>query len=258
MLGVIIGDVIGSRYEREPIKTTDFPLFRAGCRFTDDTVLTVATAEAILTGTSYGQSYREYARRYPNAGYGAMFYNWMQSDHSTPYNSWGNGSGMRVAPVGFAFSSAQNVLREAMRSAEVTHDHDEGIKGAQAIALTVHKARTGATKEQIRRSIARRFGYDLARTLDSIRPTYQFDVSCQGSVPEAILAFLESDNFEHAIRLAVSLGGDSDTIAAMTGGIAQAFYGEIPTTLVDETLSRLPPDFVDVVNAFERQFSVKR
>ena len=258
MLGVIAGDVIGSTYERQPIKTTDFPLFGTSCRFTDDTVLTVATAAAILNGTSYGREYRDYARRYPFAGYGALFHNWMQGDDTAPYNSWGNGSGMRVAPVGFAFSTVQTMLREATRSAEVTHNHPDGVKGAQAIAFAVFKARTGATKEQIRRAVSRRFGYNLDRTLDSIRPTYYFDVSCEGSVPEAILAFLESNDFEHAIRLAISLGGDSDTLAAMTGGIAQAFYGEIPATIVDEALARLPADFVAVIEEFEQQFSVKR
>ncbi len=258
MLGVIVGDVIGSAFEHQTTKTTDFHLFTASSRFTDDTVLTVATASAILNGTSYGRAYREYGRRHPMAGYGARFFDWMQSDDPLPYDSWGNGSGMRVAPVGFAFSSAQTVLREATRSAEVTHNHPEGVKGAQAIAFAVLKARTGATKQHIRTSIARRFGYDLNRTLDSIRPDYFFDVSCQGSVPEAILAFLESDNFEHAIRLAISLGGDSDTLAAMAGGIAQAFYREIPSPIVDEVLARLPADFVEVIEAFESQFAVKR
>ena len=258
MLGVIVGDVIGSMYERRPIKTTDFPLFHANSCFTDDTVLTVATASAILNGQSYGRAYRNYARRHPLAGYGAMFYDWMQSENALPYNSWGNGSGMRVAPVGFAFGSAQTVLREATLSAKVTHDHPDGVKGAQAIAFAVLKARTGATKPQIRQTVSRRFGYDLNRTLDEIRPGYSFDVSCEGSVPEAILAFLESDDFEHAIRLAISLGGDSDTLAAMAGGIAQAFYGAIPRAIVDEVLSRLPADFVEVIETFERQFAVKR
>ena len=172
MLGAIAGDVIGSAHERNPIKTTEFPLFRAACRFTDDTVLTVATAAAILNGEPYGSCYREYGRRYPTAGYGASFYNWMLSDYAGPYNSWGNGAGMRVSPIGFAFSSMQTMLREATRSAEATHNHREGVKGAQAIAFAILKARKGATKEQIRQSIMRRFGYDLTRTLDSIRPNY--------------------------------------------------------------------------------------
>jgi len=254
MLGVIAGDMIGSTYEWTPIKTIDFPLFRVHSTFTDDSVMTVATAAAIIDGTPYGRRYREFARRYPDAGYGASFHNWMKSDSEEPYNSWGNGSGMRVAPVGFAFKSAPTVLREARMSASPTHNHPEGIKGAQAIAYAVFSARRGATKKQIRNGIIRRFGYDLNRSLDEIRPHYQFDVSCQGSVPEAILAFLESETFEHAIRLAVSLGGDSDTLAAMTGGIAQAFYGTIPPEIADEVMGRLPPDLVDIVHAFERRF----
>jgi ADP-ribosylglycohydrolase len=256
MLGVIAGDIIGSVYERVPIKTTDFPLFQQHSKFTDDTVMTVATASAILDGRPYGRTYRELARRYPDAGYGESFYNWMQSDSDEPYNSWGNGSGMRVAPVGFAFNSVQTVLREARLSAAPTHNHPEGVKGAQAIAYAVYSARTGSTKKQIRDGIARRFGYDVKRSLDEIRERYTFDVSCQGSVPEAILAFLESENFEHAIRLAVSLGGDSDTLAAMAGGIAHAFYRTIPPEIADEALGRLPIELADVVRTFERRFQI--
>jgi ADP-ribosylglycohydrolase len=256
MLGVIAGDIIGSAYERTPIKTTDFPLFRHHSTFTDDTVMTIATASAILDGRPYGRVYRELARRYPDAGYGAAFYDWMQSDTDEPYNSWGNGSGMRVAPVAFAFSSVQTVLREARLTAAATHNHPEGIKGAQAIAFAVYSARRGATKKQIRDATARRFGYNMNRSLDEIRPHYTFDVSCQGSVPEAILAFLESDNFEHAVRLAVSLGGDSDTLAAMAGGIAHAFYRTIPPEIADEAMGRLPSPLADVVRAFERRFPI--
>jgi ADP-ribosylglycohydrolase len=256
MLGVIVGDIIGSAYERTPIKTTDFPLFQQHSTFTDDTVMTIATASAILDGRPYGRVYRELARRYPDAGYGAAFYNWMQSDINEPYNSWGNGSGMRVAPVAFAFNSVQTVLREARSSAAATHNHPEGVKGAQAIAFAVYSARRGATKKQIRVGTARRFGYNMDRSLDEIRPHYTFDVSCQGSVPEAILAFLESDNFEHAVRLAVSLGGDSDTLAAMAGGIAHAFYRTIPPHIAEEVLGRLPAPLADVVRAFERRFPI--
>ncbi len=254
MLGVIAGDIIGSVYERTPIKTTDFPLFQQHCRFTDDSVMTIATASAILDGRPYRRVYRELARRYPDAGYGGSFYEWMQSDRDEPYNSWGNGSGMRVAPVGFAFNSVQTVLREARSSASATHNHPEGVKGAQAIAYAVYSARTGSTKKQIRAGVGRRFGYDMSRSLDEIRPHYAFDVSCQGSVPEAILAFLESDSVEHAIRLAVSLGGDSDTLAAMAGGIAHAFYRTVPPEIADEALGRLPIELADIVRAFDRRF----
>lgn len=181
-------------YEHRPIKTKDFPLFHPHCRFTDDTVLTVAIADAILTGRSYLDSVRQIGRRYPGAGYGGSFIRWFHSDTPNPYNSWGNGSAMRVSPVGFAFPTEEDVLREAARTAEISHNHPEGIKGAQATALAVFLARTGTGKEGIRSEIERRLGYDLARTVQSIRPTYSFDVSCQGTVPEAIIAFLDSDS----------------------------------------------------------------
>ena len=189
------------------------------CRFTDDTVLTVATTHAILTSTPYEIAYRAFGRQHPNAGYGNAFFKWLSSDESGPYNSWGNGSAMRVSPVGLAFNTVDDVLREAERSA-VTHNHPEGIKGAQATALAVFMARSGASKKEIRDELALRFGYDLGRTVSQIRPDYQWDVSCQGSVPEALVAFLDSADVESAIRLAISLGGDADTQAAIAGGVA--------------------------------------
>jgi ADP-ribosylglycohydrolase len=228
MLGAIAGDIIGSVYEARPIKTTRFPLFHPLCRFTDDTVLTVALADSLMHGHTYVDQLKRYYRAYPRAGYGGSFHQWAQSERSDPYNSWGNGSAMRVSPVGFAFGSMDEVLEHAKRSAEVTHDHPEGIKGAQAVASAVFLARNKQTKEQIKNYIETTFGYDLDRTLDEIRPRYEFQVSCQKSVPQAIRAFLESDDFENAVRLAISLGGDSDTLACMAGGIAQAFYGGAP------------------------------
>ncbi len=222
MIGAIAGDIIGSIYERHPIKTRDFPLFDSRCRFTDDTVLTLGVANAILTGRSYQESMREMGRKYPDAGYGGSFIQWLFSDNPQPYNSWGNGSAMRVSPVGFAFNTEEKVLTEAEKSAEITHNHPEGIKGAQATALSIFLARTGHKKDLIRSEIIQRFGYDLDRTADNIRPAYSFDISCQGTVPEAIISFLDSDSYEDAIRNAVSLGGDSDTLACITGGIAEA------------------------------------
>jgi len=254
MLGAIAGDVIGSVYEWDRIKSCDFPLFDARCAFTDDSVLTVATAHVILNGAPYDRAYLEFGRRYPRAGYGARFARWLQSDTPRPYNSYGNGSAMRVSPVGFAYDDAETVLREARRSAEVTHDHPEGVKGAQATALAVFRARTGASKDDIRDEIQRRFAYDLERTVAGIRPAYQFDESCQRTVPEAIIAFLESSSVEDAIRLAVSLGGDSDTLAAITGGIAQAYYGGVPGEIAGPVLERLTPDLLDVVQEFERRY----
>ena len=251
MLGVIAGDVVGSVYEHRQQKSTDFPLFHPDSRFTDDTVLTVATAHAILGTSSYAEAYRSFGRRHPRAGYGHSFRRWLSAYDPKPYDSWGNGSAMRVAPVGFAFDSPDEVLREAERSAVVTHGHPEGVKGAQATALAVFLARTGSSKDAIRRELTTRFGYDLARSVDDIRPGYAFDVSCQGSVPEAIVAFLDSSDVEDAIRLAVSLGGDADTQAAIAGGIAQAFYGHVPDVMVQEVRGRLPDEFLTVLDAFE-------
>ncbi|HEX2455644.1 MAG TPA: ADP-ribosylglycohydrolase family protein [Vicinamibacterales bacterium] len=180
------------------------------------------------------------------------------AEEPRPYNSWGNGSAMRVAPVGFAFDSVEDVLDEAERSAAVTHNHLEGIKGAQATALAVFLARSGASKDEIREDLAQRFGYNLHRTVDQIRPDYQWDVSCQGSVPEAIVACLDSCDVEDAIRLAVSLGGDADTQAAIAGGIAEAFYGRVPETIVDAVLERLPPRFIEVIDAFRQAYPLDR
>ena len=254
MIGAIAGDIIGSVYERTPIKTKDFPLFESGCRFTDDTVLTLAVAEAILTGRPYLESIRKMGRRYPNAGYGGTFIHWLYSDDPKPYNSWGNGAAMRVSPVGFAFSTVEKVLGEAARTAEISHNHPEGVKGAQATALAVFLARTGARKRSIRSKIKRRFGYDLSRTVDSIRPDYAFDISCQGSVPEAIIAFLDSDSYEDAVRNAVSLGGDSDTLACITGGIAEAFYGPVPDPIRSRVEQCLTPDLLEIAEAFCRKY----
>lgn len=258
MIGVIAGDVIGSVHEHARRKSTDFPLFDPLSRFTDDTVLTVATAHAILTGIPYAVAYREFGRQHPDAGYGGSFYGWLFADEPRPYSSWGNGSAMRVAPVGLAFSTIDEVLREAERSAAVTHNHAEGIKGAQATALAVYMARSGSSKDEIRRELMRRFDYNLNRRVEQIRPGYQWDVSCQRSVPEAIVAFLDSSDVEDAIRLAISLGGDADTQAAIAGGIAEAFYKHVPDAIVLPVMERLAPRFVEVIDAFGQAFPLAR
>lgn len=254
MLGAIIGDIIGSAYEFNNTKTMDFPLFTPRSRFTDDTVLTVAVADAILTTQDYALSIWEYGRHYPNAGYGGMFSQWLQSFERKPYNSFGNGSAMRVSPVGFAFDSVEDVLSEAEKTASATHDHSEGIKGAQAVALAILMARQGAEKTDIKQEIQSRFGYDLKRKLDDIRPGYTFDVSCQGSVPEAIIAFLESNDYEDAIRKAISLGGDSDTIACISGGIAQAYYKKIPAYMIEPARNILDADLLNIIDRFAARF----
>jgi ADP-ribosylglycohydrolase len=237
MLGAIIGDIIGSVYEGfSSIKTKDFPLFCDRCHFTDDTVLTIAVADTILHNGDYVERFKWYYQRYPKAGYGKGFRAWALLPSSQPYHSFGNGSAMRVSPVAFAFNDLETVLNEAKRSAEVTHNHPEGIKGAQAVASAVFLARTTQDKTLIKSYIQTNFGYNLEETLDEIRPNYHFNSSCQGSVPQAIIAFLESTDFEDAIRNAISLGGDSDTIACIAGGIADAFYGNIPNKIVQQAL----------------------
>ncbi len=251
MLGAMIGDIVGSVYEWHNIKTTDFVFLKEKCFFTDDTVLTAATAKALMTDGDYTAAYQDFARRYPRRGYGGNFSQWIWSDDPQPYNSWGNGSAMRVSPVGFAFDTLEDVLAEAERSASVTHNHPEGIKGAQSTALAILMGRQGASQAEIRAEISGRFGYDLDRTLAEIRPSYTFDVSCQGSVPEAIIAFLESEGYEDAVRKAISLGGDSDTIACITGGIAQAFYGGVPEEIAKQGKQFLPEAFRQILKDFK-------
>ena len=250
MLAAIAGDIVGSIHERANLKRTDFPLFAPNSQFTDDTVMTLAVAECLLHGKAYGATLRAYGRRYPNRGYGAMFGRWLADDSMDPYQSLGNGSAMRVSPIGFAMATIDEVMTEARRSAEVTHDHPEGIRGAQALAVAVFLARNGADKRTIRDEVEARFGYDLHRSIETIRPAYTFDVTCQGSVPEAIIAFLDSDDVESAIRLAVSLGGDADTLACMAGAVAQAHYRHIPSEVVAEVERRLPPELWQLTRAF--------
>ena len=258
MIGSIAGDIIGSVYEQNPIKTKDFPLFDSRSRFTDDSVLTAGVALAILEGRPYQDTVRSLGREHSNAGFGGSFIQWLLSDNPQPYNSWGNGAAMRVSPVGFAFSDPETVLSEAEKTAEISHNHPEGIKGAQATAMSVFLARTGHGKEEIRSEIARRFGYDLNRTVESIRPAYSFDISCQGTVPEAIIAFLDSDSYEDAVRNAVSLGGDSDTLACITGGISEAYYKEVPSSIRKTVKNMLTTDLLRITEAFRDRYPTRR
>jgi ADP-ribosylglycohydrolase len=239
MLGAIAGDIIGSVYEWDNIKTTKFPLFTDSCSFTDDSVLTIALADAILSACDYADAMRNYFRRYPDVGFGGNFLIWATYSGSEAYNSWGNGAAMRISPVGWAYSTLEEVLANAEKFTAITHNHPEGIIGGKATAAAIFMARTGASKQQIKAYTEKNFTYDLGRTCDGIRPGYEFDESCQGTVPEAIIAFLESTDFEHAVRLAVSLGGDSDTLACITGSIAEAFYGGVPNHIIKETMMRL-------------------
>ena len=266
MLGAVIGDIVGSVFEWHNIKTTAFPLFVNESTFTDDTVMTVAVAKALLqagnkaSGLAHGidrsllgkgaiACMQAFGRSYPHAGYGGKFSKWLRTSHPEPYNSWGNGSAMRVSPVGWVATSVEQAELLAADTAQVTHNHPEGIKGAQATAACIYLARVGFDNEEIRAYVERNHGYELGFSLDDIRAHYDFDVSCQGSVPQAIVAFLESDGFEDAIRRAVSIGGDSDTIAAITGGIAHARYG-VPLDIAIEARHRLPEDLLGIVDEF--------
>lgn len=252
MIGAIAGDIVGSTREFNGLKSTAFPLIPAESRFTDDTVLTVATAFSLMTDGDHAANYRLFGRLYPLAGYGGSFKNWLNSPDPVPYNSWGNGSAMRVSPVGFLLDDEQDVLAEARKSAEVTHNHPEGIKGAQSVALGVYLARRGADRETIKGELAGRFGYDLDRTCDEIRPGYTFQVSCQASVPEAIICFLEGGDWESAVRLAVSLGGDADTQACIAGALAQAAWGPPPGPVVEQVRQMLPAHLLDILADFDK------
>ncbi|MEJ5357774.1 MAG: ADP-ribosylglycohydrolase family protein [Desulfobacterales bacterium] len=254
MLGAIAGDMIGAIYEMAPTTRKDFPLFTKLSDFTDDTVLTVATADCLLRGGDYAEAYRRFARAHPRRGYGQSFRSWAFRDDQGPYGSMGNGSAMRVSPVGFACDSVEQVLAEAKRSAEVTHNHPDGIKGAQAAALAVFLARTGAEKKEIREEISGRFGYRLDRSLKKIRENPGPVWSAPGSVPEAIICFLKAKSVEDAIRNAVSLGGDADTQACIAGGIAEAFFGGVQEEIASEVRKRLPEDFLAIVEAFYDRF----
>lgn len=252
MLGAIAGDIIGSVYEFNNQRSKDFPLFTEESTFTDDSILTVAVADVILHGGSYTQAFKTYYQRYPNptGSYGMRFAEWARSPQSEPYNSFGNGSAMRVSPVGFAFNTLDTVLQQAKASAEVTHNHPEGIKGAQVTAACIFLARTGISRDAIRSYVETTFGYNLGRSLDEIRPHYTFDESCQGTVPEAIIAALDSTDFEDAIRNAVSLGGDSDTLTCITGSIAEALYGGVPDAISTQVLNILDQPLKTVTEKF--------
>lgn len=236
MLGAIVGDIVGSIYECKTIRTKDFELFSPKSHFTDDTVLTLAIAETILHDGDYTQSIKQYFHHYPKAGYGGRFIMWVLADSLEPYNSFGNGSAMRVSPIAYAFNDLETVLKEAEKSAAVTHNHPEGIKGAQAIAAAIFMARKNHSKSEIKSLIEQRFGYDLSLDLNSVEPA---GITCQSSVPQAMIAFLASTNFEDTIRNAVYIGGDSDTLACMAGSIAEAFYGGVPEAIAQPTLLKL-------------------
>ena len=281
MYGAIIGDIVGSKYEFNNIKTKSFPLFSDGCDYTDDTIMTMAVAKALVIGfgvknhqgeTSFQddliKTMQEFGRRYPHpkGAYGGSFSKWLQQQNPQPYGSYGNGSAMRVSPCGLMSVTVNEAKALARASASVTHNHPEGIKGAEAVAVAVFLAKSGYSQKEIRQVISRDY-YDLSFTLNSIRDDYSFDSSCQGSVPQAIVAFLESNSFEEAIRNAISIGGDCDTTAAIAGSIAWPYYAvqsgkELVYDYFDESmleikkkaLSYLPPEFIGIINRFYRMF----
>ena len=257
MIGAIAGDIIGSVYEWHNIKTKKFDLFSDRCFFTDDSILTIALSDTVLTGTPYVDNLKKFYHWYPNGGYGGSFQAWAQSTNSEPYNSWGNGAAMRISPVGYAYNDLEIVLEKAREFTEITHNHPEGIKGGQATAAAIFLARTGKSKNEIKDFVEARFGYDLSRHVDEIRPTYTFDVSSQGTVPQAIRAFLDSTDYEDAIRTAISLGGDSDTLACITGGIAQSFYGGVSPSIQEKVYSILDDRLASITRLFMSRYCDK-
>lgn len=266
MYGAILGDMIGAPYEFDRgNKSKEFPLFRKRSHFTDDTVMTIAVADALLGAkdkepeeicAEVVRSMQKWGRKYPDAGYGGRFYWWLKENDPQPYGSWGNGSAMRVSSAGWLFDTLEETRKAARLTAEVTHNHSEGIKGAEAAAAAIFLARTGSTKEGIRAYIVHEFGYDLSRTCDEIRPGYHHVESCQETVPEAITAFLEGNDFEDVIRTAVSLGGDCDTLTCIAGGIAEAFYG-VPEEMKAECRRRLPEDMREVLERFSEVLELR-
>ncbi len=261
MLGAIIGDAAGSCYEFAGFKKKDFPIFAPGSDYTDDSVMTMAVAKWLLddpnrTSQSLEEHLVDFGHRYPNpkGAYGGGFYRWLfgPKELRKPYNSWGNGSAMRVAAVGWACGSLSETERVAKISADITHNHPEGVKGAQAAAAAIFMARTGETKETIRKYVSETYGYNLNRTCDDIRPAYSFNESCQGTVPEAIIAFLDSSDYEDAVRNGISLGGDADTLTCITGAIAEAFYKSIPEKMKADILEMIPDEFKNILDEFAK------
>ena len=257
MLGAIIGDIVGSRFEGyyNRIKTTDFELFDKSSKFTDDAVLTIAVADWLMRDKEHHPEtlvklMQTYGRMYPRAGFSHATKAWLNSEAPQPYGSFTNGAAMRVSPIGWAFDNLEETLEVAKRSAEVSHNSEQGITAAQAVSAAIFLARNHASKTEIKSFIEQNFHYDLSRSIEEIRPKYDFDCSCEGSVPEAIVAFLDGEDFESTIRLAVSLGGDSDTQACIAGGIAEAYYGQIPREITANAIHKLPSQFREVLFEF--------
>jgi len=255
MIGAIIGDVTGSPYEGKKTKSLicNFPLFSEKCKFTDDTVLTIATAFALLNNLPYKDVYLLLGKKYENRGYGGLFKEWLNSEDPQPYNSWGNGSAMRISPIGFFFNDEKKILEEAEKSASVTHNHPDAIAGAQVIALSIYYARKGKSKRKIKKLITKKFGYKFNNKVSFYRNNYKFDVTCRGTVIQAMTAFFESSDFESCIRNSILMGGDTDTIACIAGSLAEAFYEEISYKIILQILPLLPSDFLEIIGNFYKK-----
>lgn len=256
LMGAICGDIVGSAYEWRRTKRLDFEMLPRGSRFTDDTVMTIAVADWLMSGDSESRGsvapfLQKWGRKYPRAGYGGMFRKWLVDENPQPYNSFGNGSAMRVSPCGWYATTVEEALKLAKESAEATHNHPDGIMGAQVVAKAIFMARQGKTKEEIAMDLHKNYPkYDILRQSAAIRETYRFNSTCHGSVPESVISFLESEDYESAVRIAVSLGGDADTMGAIAGSMAAAFYKEIPNEIADPCLEMLPRDIRDVIEKF--------
>ncbi len=261
MYGAILGDIIGSRFEFDRGGwTKDFELLTPECKFTDDTVMTIAVAEALMEAGEDAtveeiekcciSSMQKWGRKYPNAGYGSRFIGWLFDEDPKPYDSWGNGSAMRVSAAGWLYDTVERTRKVARATANVSHSHPEGLKGAECTAAVMFLARNGSTKEEIKDYVVKEFGYDISKSVDEIRPFHRHDESCMDSLPKALVSFFEGDSFEDVVRNAVSLGGDTDTIAAIAGAMAEGMYG-VPEDLKEECLSRVPGEIEDVINDFQ-------
>ncbi len=259
MIGAIIGDVVGSPYEGRRMKffDYDFPLFNEKSTFTDDTILTVATAKAILEDIPYKDAYLELGRKYRHKGYGGSFQAWLYSNDPQPYNSWGNGSAMRISPVGLYYDHVPMLLHEVKLSSEVTHNHPDSIMGAETIAIAIHYAKLGKSKEVIKENLSDERFIEFKNDWQFYRDNYRFDLTCKGTVTQALTAFFESNSFEDCIRKSVLMGGDTDTLACIAGSVAEAYYKHIPEDIAMEALSRIPDEFLVIVRDFYRSMKVK-
>ncbi len=256
IIGTIAGDMAGTGHAGEKPDPAEFPLFTEKSDYTCDSVLTVAVMDSLLNGRDYSHTLQVYGRKYPKRRYGTIFTRWLSQDYPTPYNSWNNGAAIRVSPIGYSGRTLKEVLDEASNCAGVSHNHPDGIEGAQATAAAVFLAKNGRTKDEIRDYVEKKFRYNLQRTIEDIRPNYFYDQSCRGTIPEAIIAFLDSDDFESSLRLAISLGGDNGSISSITGGIAQAFYKEIPEHISKPVISHLTPEMFEIIEEFSSTYPI--